>query len=68
MRTFLSKLVDVLHALAFIALILFAQYLASEPPKPRMLIAETDQVNEAVKMVCPIKDGCNELDQVAQSK
>lgn len=68
MRKFMSKLMDVFLALIFIVIITLAQYLATDDPSDLMLTSKTDHIPEAEKMVCPIKGGCDSLDQVAQSK
>ncbi len=62
----MRKLLDVLYALAFIAIFTLAQYLASEPPKPRMLMAETETDIEVVDMACPIEGGCDGLETAAK--
>lgn len=54
----MRKLLDVLYALAFIAIFSLAQWLASQPPQDLMLM----QQSELTAMACPIKGGCDDLE------
>lgn len=50
----MRKLLDVLYALAFIAIFSLAQWLADQPPQELMLV----QPSALTAMACPIKNGC----------
>lgn len=54
----MRKLLDVLYALAFIAIFSLAQWLASQPPQDLMLMPQS----ELTAMACPIKGGCDDLE------
>lgn len=60
----MRKLLDVLYALAFIAIFSLAQWLASQPPQDLMLMPQS----ELTAMACPIKGGCDGLDSVPVRK
>lgn len=60
----MRKLLDVLYALAFVAIFSLAQWLASQPPQDLMLMPQS----ELTAMACPIKGGCEEINTVASTK
>jgi hypothetical protein len=54
----MRKLLDVLYALAFIAIFSLAQWLADQPPQDLMLMP----TSELTAMACPINDSCDGLE------
>jgi len=58
----MHKLLDVLYALAFIAIFALAQWLADQPPRDLMLMPQSD----LAALECPIKGGCDDLESVAR--